>query len=422
MNPIVLPRSSGVSFPLLIVVAAMQVALTLPAATSFERLDFFRQWIAPYLGFLGVVLFPLFDDDPTTRLATRAMYALCAVPCVAWALSNSFSPGETSVARVAGLALLLAIPVYAVIWGLESLAARVWDRYRQLADGARQWSYSLTIAASVSTVLLVVVVITRSHHYLTRPASKREIIHTAERHGRQIIDAMRKYRAMHGSFPYHDRGAGYALYRLRGVADISSFNAIPRKTPLERAEWDDRLERLANSDFLYLNERGFVPSESVQRVVLMAKVGAFPGWALLGTPDGQVLWHETSAPGASLLGNWVSPDGFLFTDPEVLGDWVKSHNLPYAVGSNGSGPRQQNGSKRPFGSPEREFDPHHRLTRVAGNGVIIEYQYTRNRLTGCNVYCPAGTIRESVSTDEFGRIIGIARSPEDWKDLVPTGR
>ncbi len=138
MNRIVIPRSPGVSFPLLIVAVVAQFALSLPAATSsgFPPVDPFREWVAPYLGFLAVLLFPLFDDDPTMRWTMRVMYSLATILCLAWVLSNLLSPvpHQTNVVDVLKYGLILAIPVCSLVWILRPLQSSYQHHRRYQLD------------------------------------------------------------------------------------------------------------------------------------------------------------------------------------------------------------------------------------------------------------------------------------------------
>ncbi len=418
MKRIVIPRTPEVSFPLLIVAVVAQFALSLPAATSsgFPPVDFFRVWVAPYLGFLGVLLFPLFDDDPTMRWAMRAMYSLGTILCLAWVLSNLQSevPHQTTVVGSLKYALILAVPVYVLVWFLEQGAAWTWSRYRIFAEGSpaesRKLSRPFSIAAIVGAVLLLIVAVSLAQYYLTRPAGRREIGYTSQYHMDRILKALHAYRATYGTFPFHERGPDYALYGLRDLIDASVFDGRPRKDAGDRAAWDARLKRLVHSDFEYLNERDFVPSVESQRVVMMTKPFHVPGWVVLGMADGRSVWHKLRKPPASaVLGNWLTEDEFLIADRQVFEDWNKTHHFSRST------PRQgQTGLEKEYGD--------HELIRASDGKKTIEYEYSGHRLSGCRISNEQGTIVETIKTDDFGRITGIARSPDDWESISPSSK
>jgi hypothetical protein len=397
---------------------AGQFALSYPAATdrAYDPIDPFWQ-VAPFLGLLGVLLFPLFDDDRRTRRIVRAVYSVGASLSLGWVRSNAMSPvpHSSNLLLAALLALLIVIPVYLVVWLIEKGAASVWARWREFAEDTPGKQRRLPIRFSLAALLvigfLVALVCGTARWYLTRPATPGEVRWASRSHIRQILWAMRAYHDLHGSFPYSEQDADHAMYQLRDLVDVSVFDAAPRKKFTERACWDDVEKRVRNCDFDYPNQPGFQPAGSSNRVIIMAKPSADPRFtcfAFLCLADGTATRHQFSAPpNSSVLGNWlwVEADApnwlgheLLFTEAQVFRDWVRTHG--------------------PSGGASYSISQDGKITRVGVGGNTIDYKYEQGRLIRFTISTSRGQIEETITTDQLGRIIAITRQPDNWQSLL----
>ena len=131
---------------------------------------------------------------------------------------------------------------------------------------------------------------------------------------RMITNALHIYEARHGSLPYDERGWQYALYRLKEVELPASAFESPARGERDVAPfYDDELEALVGSDYLYLNRPGMTHKTDSERIVLCERTGLREhGWmcVLPGTSPTFVP-KDTNLPEGRTnpLGLWVNESG-----------------------------------------------------------------------------------------------------------------
>jgi hypothetical protein len=207
---------------------------------------------------------------------------------------------------------------------------------------------------------------------------------------RNICLAMAQYHAQHGSLPYSDDGPEHALYLLHPFLDD------------EELKWNHDLERLEDSNIEYINEKDARPYSS--RVLILAKRGLTKSGVYLGGGDGITWWHDCPAPpDRSLLGSWLTLEGFLVPDLTTWEDWEQTH--------------PSSGQHRSTTSVTDEMGT--RLVQTEIGALLIRYEYADGRVAKCIITTPKGVIEEDVETDHLGRVIGLSRKPDDWKSLLP---
>jgi hypothetical protein len=228
--------------------------------------------------------------------------------------------------------------------------------------------------------------------------------HQSWKNLRQISIALATYSDRYGSLPYDPKGPEYALYPLAEDLPASCFDSYPHDDPTPQAQWDHANKRLINSDFEYANVPD-VDYWSRMIVVVEAPSPSHQSVSLLRA-DGAIT-HCVTPAGSSrdLLGSWDSLDNFLVKGDELFREW-EAVPLP------------------------REGGVSHSRSNVAGGQILqtsygqitISYQYEQRNLAIRRFVSPEGTITDTVTTDELGRIVAFDREPQDWKSFWPIRR
>jgi hypothetical protein len=182
------------------------------------------------------------------------------------------------------------------------------------------------------------------------------------------------------------------------MIDVSTFDGAPGKR--RRARWDDDTKVLVNSDFAYLNAP--VKSGSRNRIVACSIPIGENGLVFYTALEGFVRWIELPRGDVQgLLGSWITVEHELVADAQTFQEWCKTH---------------------PFFGGEISFSYDDDLGKVkvleTSTGVTIRYRYTDGRLSHCWISTPQGEIEENVETDSLGRIVAVARDPDDWHKLA----
>ena len=405
MKHLVIKRWPEGSYLVLAVSLTAHFALGAPVATCGRFLpdDPFWWQVAPYLGAVGIVFLPLFDDNARQRRKVRKFYAIGLTVALAWVLANLFRPvshGPYPIFTFLFMAVFLAIPVFLCVFVLEALFAAFWTRCREFTDeqsDASQGGFRFSITALLATVAVVAMTLGMVRWYVNRPASPAEICYRSWLNLNRIAGALSGYHSVLGELPYDGRGPDAALYALRGVVDVSAFDGAPRKR--NRARWDDDAKVLVNSDFAYLN----VPakSQSTHRIVACSMPIGDKHLVLYRTLEGYVERMELPTGDVQqLLGSWITVERELVADARTFNDWCKTHPFfsgDYSIGGDD-----------------------HTMVLETSTGVRILYWYSNGRLSRCTVSTPKGQIEETVETDQLGRIVGVVREPEDWQALAPS--
>ena len=399
---ILVPRWPAGSFAILLAASLLQVFLCRPAATcrGYPPIRPFWTDIAPWLAFLLVFLFPLFDDRLKTRRILRYSFTLVATPALAWTWANlgSLRPHYVDLTIVVFESLFIILPIYGLIFFLEWLSVKVWSLLRDFSIPTKtsqpgpRFQFSLRIM--LVSFALVPLIYFGVHRCCNIPLTSAEYAYHSRSNMRSIWTAMQVYQSVHGSLPYHEEGPLKALYLLHDQLDAACFDGSPLKPDAERAYWDDKSHSLCNGDWLYLNP---LPGEPYrQRVILCNthevtrdfKSGSRPDVFVAVIMFGDFTWYNfkpTPSPLDAYLGNWLTVDEFFVPDRDVFLDWCRTH--PFA------GVRSQDETS----------------VRYNNGTVITNYFDTNGSPVRSEITTPHYFIHEKIRTDDLGRIIGIER-------------
>ena len=135
-----------------------------------------------------------------------------------------------------------------------------------------------------------------------------------------IGSALSIYEVRHGAFPYDERGWQYALYKLKEVELPASAFESPARRERDRAPfYDDELEALVGSDYLYLNRPGMTYKTDNQRIVICERTGVREnGWLCISPSRiAQFVPKETVLPEGrdNPLGLWANSSTNLTEEP-----------------------------------------------------------------------------------------------------------
>lgn len=211
--------------------------------------------------------------------------------------------------------------------------------------------------------------------------------------------ALDNYRYAHGTLPYDARGPEYALYALADCLPATCFDGFPRDNPKAEAWWDHDQKRLVNSDFEYLNREGL--DGSSRQMIMLAEKPHKPYTHVYLVLSGGIVTYGKSPSDSSrvFLGNWETSDNFLIIGVDLFRKW-EAVPLPRS----GGGSTTSKNSRR--------------IQSKIGD-VTINYEYRRGELVRRIFHSPEGTIIDTVTTDELGRIIEFTREPKDWESFWP---
>mgnify|MGYP007073194311 CR=1 FL=1 len=221
---------------------------------------------------------------------------------------------------------------------------------------------------------------------------RREKLLLPRRQLRQLLLGIHNYHSIHSAFPYDERGPRYALYLVHTHLD----------DPQVPLNWDHDHQRLDEPGIEYRNN----PSGSPQwdRFILMSTIPEFPETILLAYASGGISSYEClDTPDRSLLDSCETVDGFLVADADTLQEWNITRPDPGVSWSQTTNVTAE-GARR--------------ISATAGD-FSFRYVIAKGRLSQCTITTPKGTITEHITTDRFGRISGISRSPENWRELLP---
>ena len=401
MKHIIIRRRTAGSYLVLGVALAAHFSLSWPAATcrGFPPINPFW-YVAPFIGSVGIAFLPLFDDDPRKRRIVRNIYSVGALIAIAWVWNNTSSGVPHSNNPVGSLfyAVFLSIPVIAIVFVLERLFATFWMRCRGFTDeesDASQIGFRFSTMALFTTVFVIAGTLATTRWYVNRSASLSETVYQSRSHLLRLAVALGNYQFTHGRLPYDERGSEAALYLLRDTVDVSTFDGAPRKR--NPAKWDEDSKVLVNGDFAYLNVP--VTSQSNHRVVACTMPIGKSRLVFYTSVEGFVRWIELPSDGVQqLLGSWITVEGELVADAQTFTEWCKTH---------------------PFFSGQYSItgDNYAKVLETSA-GVTIRCRYKNGRLFHCTIVTPMGEIKESVKTDNLGRIVDVVREPEDWQRVA----
>ena len=220
--------------------------------------------------------------------------------------------------------------------------------------------------------------------------------------------ALNRYRLSNGFLPYDARGPDYALYLLSDYVSAPCFNTLPHHRVNTRARWDHVNKRLIGSDLEYLNMQ-FIGREDASLIVLSEVPQDSERWIWAVTCDGRaVSCRRRKVATGSLVGNFVSQDEFIFKERGVLLEWEA---VPLPLTDQGGVTVESDASE---GATRRLRRASHDFGRI-----VVEYDYEGGELVRRTFQSPNGTIVDTITTDELGRIVAFTRDPSEWERFWP---
>ncbi len=135
-----------------------------------------------------------------------------------------------------------------------------------------------------------------------------------------LYNALAIYEARHGSLPYDERGWQYALYRLKELELPASAFESPARGERDVAPfYDDELEALVGSDYLYFNRPGMTHKTDSERIVLSERTGLREhAWMCVQVGRAPPIFvpRETDLPEGRTnpVGLWVNYDPMNLTE------------------------------------------------------------------------------------------------------------
>ncbi|MES2790131.1 MAG: hypothetical protein V4719_10945 [Planctomycetota bacterium] len=222
----------------------------------------------------------------------------------------------------------------------------------------------------------------------------------ARNHLRQILEAISVYHSDTGVLPYHPEGSDSALYLLRNYLPATCFANTPTTNSVDAPYWDDERKELKNSGWEYLNQRGNFQS---QRIYIVSHPIPHSSIVYLGLKHGEILTRELARhPGCKLLGSFVTSEGFIVASEDLSTSWSRM---------------------APSARAEASIFESGQLTEITDThrGLIYRYEYIpkRDALARRCIFSVKSRveIKEDVQVDDVKQIIGIGRTPENWRDV-----
>jgi hypothetical protein len=215
---------------------------------------------------------------------------------------------------------------------------------------------------------------------------------------RHIVNALTQYFETHGRIPFDERGPEYALYKLHDLIDADQFQLRETATT-ERPRWDAGSKRLVGGDVLYLNQP-LTKSEGLGAIMFMGTPTDKEKWAYVGSlGDGPWTAAFAASPDGRILGSFRTVDGLYVVGSDLFEGLAAAHVVSGHSWSTTS-------------------DSEHGLTSAAVGDRALHYQFVDGRIVRCEIKTPRGTIEEEFRTDPLGQIVGVTRSPPNWRQVL----
>jgi hypothetical protein len=216
-------------------------------------------------------------------------------------------------------------------------------------------------------------------------------LNNATRNLRDIVNALYEYQRANKMLPYSERGEGASLFLLQPLIGAAAFDVRSPKDKKPHAQWDAKSQQLVNGNVSYLNE----PQTKLDswRVILACDFD--DARKLYATGDGVIRGTKEPIPTPALVGSWVTREDFIVVGKSTFDNWCETHPLN--------------------GFAELTFVDEGRnpTDAILDDGSKVHYSYEDGRLKGCKITTASGRrITETIQTDQYGRIVGISRSPE----------
>jgi hypothetical protein len=221
------------------------------------------------------------------------------------------------------------------------------------------------------------------------------------RKSRGIGIALAQYLETNGHIPFDERGPEYALYQLHDLIDADQFQLRDSATT-ERPRWDHNSKRLAGGDVLYIN-KPLTKSECRDAIIFMCTPTADEKWTYVGQlGSGPFTAAFAATPGRQILGSFRTVDDFYVVGSALLEDLAATHVVSGHSWSTNS-------------------DSEHGLISATVGNRTLRYQFVDGRIVWCEIQTSRGTVREEFRTDSLGQIIGVSRSPPNWRQVLGVG-
>ena len=209
---------------------------------------------------------------------------------------------------------------------------------------------------------------------------------------RAISQGLFQYHQATGTFPHDPRGFRHALYKLHPNVHETAFSLNP-DSDSSPPQFDHSSQQLLGGDIVYLNQP--LSDLSGPEMVVLYAVGCPDRTWVLTSHGSPTIREFTLPPTNSLLGSFVTLDGFLVADRGTYDRWTETHFAPFSCTSDS-----------------------HQVTSTKASTHTNTFHYESGHLSSCTVDTSYGTITETVTTDELGQITSLSRSPLNTKDII----
>jgi len=235
MKPIVIPRMPAASCVLAFASVMVHFALCRPAATSrgYPSIHPFWEEVAPYLAYLGILMFPLFDDEQTIRRRMRNCFvvAACLFNGIVAANLSSARPHIGHLTGIGGILLYDPFGVMVFMFAhlmilfpcafvAERSANAVWSWCREFADANRsgpEFRFNMKALLGFTAVAAAVTALAVWGTRTCREWPRAQWSYECGENLRQIAYAILEYEQAHGTLPaaYVADDAGKPIHSWR---------------------------------------------------------------------------------------------------------------------------------------------------------------------------------------------------------------
>jgi hypothetical protein len=215
---------------------------------------------------------------------------------------------------------------------------------------------------------------------------------------RRIVMAIEKYHDAHGHIPYDERGPEYALYALHDLIDADQFQ-LRESSNAEQPRWDHESKRLIGGDVVYINQP-LTTSKDWGAIIFMRKPTSDETWTDVGRLGFRGWTAKFAAtPDRRILGSFETVDEIYVVGRTLFEDLASTHVM--------SGQSWTTTS-----------DSDHGLIEASAGDRKLRYHYLDGRIGECEIETPRGIIKEEFRTDSLGQVIGVTRSPPNWRQVL----
>jgi len=215
---------------------------------------------------------------------------------------------------------------------------------------------------------------------------------------REILMAISQYEETQGRIPNDPRGPEYALYRLHDLIDADQFQ-LGQNATSQPPRWDHESQRLVGGDVIYIN-KPLRQSDDFGAIIFMGTPKAGEKWTYVGHL-GFGPWTATFAatPDNRILESFQTVDNLYVVGSSIFEDVAITHVV--------SGH-----------SWSTTTDSDRGLISANVGDRELQYDFVEGRIRHCRIRTPRGTIDEEFRTDSLGQILGITRTPANWRQVL----